>query len=79
MLALTANDRTAATEQIMRSDFKVSFCKERTNCKVCSSLFLSATLQSPGKSGDRILTLDNRLSASLTCYVPSGTYWVVHP
>lgn len=44
VLALTANDRTAATEQIMRSDFKTSFCEENTSCEVCTSLFLSATL-----------------------------------
>lgn len=29
VLALTAKERTAATEQTMRSDFKVSFCREK--------------------------------------------------
>lgn len=44
VLALTANDSTADTEQMMRSDFKISFCKEKSSCEVCSSLFLSANL-----------------------------------
>lgn len=43
VLALTAKDRTAAREQMTRSDFRISFCENKTNnCPICSSVFLSA-------------------------------------
>lgn len=43
VLALTAKDRTAATEQRTRSDFKASFCEDKTTVELALS-FLSATL-----------------------------------
>lgn len=52
VLALTANDRTAATEQMRRSDCRTSFCEEKP-----AVVSLSSSV-SPGKSGDTLLTLD---------------------
>lgn len=43
VLALTAKDRTAATEQMMRSDFRMSFCKQKTAAQsalMCFSQYL---------------------------------------
>ena len=48
VLALIANDRTAATEQIMRSDFKISLCKEKTMVQfalLCFSQHLCVTMK----------------------------------
>ena len=39
VLALTAKDRTAATEQMMRSDFKISFCKQKTTVQFACLCF----------------------------------------
>ena len=63
VLALTAKDRTAATVHTRRSDFKTSFCEEKTSRQVHASLSNSV---SPGKSGDRVRTLDKLCAQSIT-------------